>query len=324
MSYGRPFQNLANASFEGTTAYTRPAFYDADAQWFEPSTVDAAIACGTLLGAPSSIVDVWKAVIIACESMLSSPVALVRVSPSCWLVAATPLSQPSVISQVQPELRLAAPSPLKSLASFVFVQTTALASAPSMLGVGQVLFWNDFEGTIEASAPVFYVADLVGPGGTVRVPISSWQATLQTDIQSYVQCVIPAVAPFVADIESATEFVVYRRAKLRSGDYVEAEFARAPTQVVSLDGGPFNYTATVSGYTAPSSSVENPPAEQDRILSDVRLVSRNKNSVRVRCAVDWFLRPGMRALFGVESIIVSYVNYYCLSQDEYMDVGSRA
>lgn len=166
--------------------------------------------------------------------------------------------------------------------------------------------------------------DLVTPGGLVRVPISSWQATLQTDVQSYVQCVVPAATDWVPDIEVATEFVISRIGTLLDGSTIEYEMARAPAQTVSLDGGAYNYTATISGYTAALTAVENPPASLDRTLTGVRTISRNSGNTRVRCDIDWLLRPGQRAYLDAEPIIVSYVNYYVPGFDQYMDVGDRA
>lgn len=200
----------------------------------------------------------------------------------------------------------------------------AIASAPSPLGAPALLAYSDFTSQLDPAASTFYLMDLVTPGGLVRVPISSWQATLQTDVQSYVQCVVPAATDWVPDIEAATEFVITRRGMLLDGSTIEYEMARAPTQTISLDGGPFNYTATISGYTPAIAAVEDPPAAFDRPLSGVRLVSRNSGNVRVRCNIDWMLRPGQRAFLDEEAIVVRFVNYYCPGRDQYMDVGDRA
>jgi len=200
----------------------------------------------------------------------------------------------------------------------------AEASVPSMIGAPAVVSQNDFTNQLDETAPNLYVMDLVTPGGLVRVPISSWQATLQTDVQSYVQCVVPAATDWVPDIEAATEFVISRVGMLLNGDAVEYEMARAPAQTVSLNGGSYNYTATISGYTAALESVEDPPASLDRTLTGVRTVSRNSGNTRVRCDIDWLLRPGQRAYLDAEPIIVSFTNYYVPGFDQYMDIGDRA
>jgi hypothetical protein len=199
----------------------------------------------------------------------------------------------------------------------------AVVSVGSVLQAPNVVGWNDFTGHLDDAAPVRYVMDLVTPGGLVRVPISSWQATLQTDVQSYVQCVVPAAAAWVPDIEAATEFVISRKGALLDGTVVEQEMARAPNQTVSIDYGSRNYTATLSGYTAALTYNEDPSAVYDRTLKGVRTVSRNSGTTRVRCNIDWLLRPGQRAFIDQEEIIVRYVNYYVPGLDQYMDVGDR-
>ncbi|MEY2656071.1 MAG: hypothetical protein RLZZ524_3099 [Pseudomonadota bacterium] len=200
----------------------------------------------------------------------------------------------------------------------------ARASLPNILeGAAQVVAWHDFTDAIDETAPTRYVMDLVTPGGLVRVPISSWQATLQTDVQSYVQSVVPAAAAWVPDIEAATEFVISRRGQLLDGNEIEYEMARAQNQTVSIDYGPSNYTATLSGYTASLTYNEDPSAAQDRVLTGIRTVSRNSGTTRVRCSIDWLLRPGNRAFLDQEEIIVRYINYYVPGFDQYMDVGDR-
>lgn len=201
--------------------------------------------------------------------------------------------------------------------------TTAQMALASIFGDLDVLAQHDFTALLDPLAPTFYFMDLVTPGGLVRVPISSWQATIQTDVQSYVQCVVPAATPWVPDIEAATEFVISRSGKLLDGSSIEYEMARAPTQTVSLDGGAYNYTATISGYTAASDAVEDPSPSLDRTLQGVRTISRNSGNVRVRCNIDWLLRPGQRAYLDDEPIVVRFINYYVPGLDQYMEVGDR-
>ena len=52
--------------------------------------------------------------------------------------------------------------------------------------------------------------------------------------------------------------------------------------------------------------------------------SGNTGGLRVRCEIDWLLRPGHRAYYGTTPIIVDYLNYYVPGVDQYMDVGERA
>lgn len=196
------------------------------------------------------------------------------------------------------------------------------ASADTMLGAVLALGTHDF--TAQVLSSIRYAMDLITPGGAVRVPIESWQATQQTDSMSYAQCVIPACAAWVASIEVATEFVISRLGTATDGTAIEYEMVRAPVQTVSLDRGAHNYTATISGYTDAATDVEDPDAALDRTMTGIRTTSRYGALTRARCDVDWLLRPGQRAWVDELPIVVRYVNYYVTGLDQYMDIGDRA
>ena len=223
----------------------------------------------------------------------------------------TPAALVSVPSVLQPPAIIGGDPPTKSWAAL-----------PSVLQGPALLSVHDFTGLL-GDVTTHYVMDLVTPGGMVRVPISSWQATLQTDVACYAQCVIPACAPWVDTINAATEFRVSRRAVLPSGDALEYEMVRSPLQTAAFDRGPLRYTCSISGYSAALTAVANPPAVYDRQLVGVRSTSVTGASVRARCAIDWLLRPGHRAFIGAQPIVVDYINYYCNGSDMYCDVGSR-
>lgn len=255
----------------------------------------------------------------------SEPFEEAEAEPEAIVEVDGPLGAQLVFGKVvQPELLVldaGFPSAPQSVAD---VTPAMVASVDGPLGSPCPLSHHDFTAFLDSTKQNFYSMDLVTPGGLVRVPISSWQATLQTDVQSYVQCVVPAATEFVPDIEAATEFVIRRRGQLLDGRTIEYEMARSPAQTVSLDGGAYNHTATISGYTAAITAVEDPPTALDRTLSGVRTTSRNSGNVRVRCNIDWLLRPGHRAYLGEEAIVVRYVNYYVPGFDQYMDIGDRA
>ena len=206
--------------------------------------------------------------------------------------------------------------------AYARAQQTGFIAAPSMIGVVRVRAAHDFTGAL-GDATTRYVMDLLTPDGAVRVPISSWQATLQTGSSNYVQCVVPACAPFIDAINTATEFVIYRRAEIPDGAAIEYEMARAPVQA-QFDRGPQRYTCTLSGYSPAFVADETPPAAYDRALVAVRSISSGSGGTRVRCAVDWLLRPGHRAFADGAPLVASYINYYSPSTgDSYMDVGER-
>ncbi len=198
----------------------------------------------------------------------------------------------------------------------------AQASDPGPLADVSVLGLHDFSALI-GSLVSTYVCDLVTPGGNVRAAVSSWQATLRAGAKSYVQCVIPGASGLIDDITAATEFVIYRRATLTDGTTIEYEMARAPVQTRSFDQGPVNSTATVSGYADGLPEQDNPPASYDRTLTGIRSIHTGDGGARIRCAVDWFLRPGQRAYYGTTPIVVAYINYYVPGFDQYMDVGEE-
>jgi len=154
------------------------------------------------------------------------------------------------------------------------------------------------------------------------VPISSWQATLQTGAKNYVQGVVPAVADWIDAINDATEFVITRAADTSVGR-IEYEMARAPLEQISIARGPTNYTATLSGYSTAFAENEEPDAAYDRTLTGIRSTTTGTAATRVRCAIDWLLRPGQRAYYDEgASFVVSYINYYVpATGDAYMDVG---
>ena len=200
----------------------------------------------------------------------------------------------------------------------------ARLSVDSPLGASTPLATHDFTEVI-GDATTYYVMDLTTPGGTVRVPISSWQATLQTGLSNYVQCVVPAVSAYVSAINSATQFKISRLVDVPGlAAPLTYEMATAPVQTTTFDQGPFRYTCTISGYSTGFAPNETPPAAYNRIMQGIRSISINQGGTRVRCSIDWLLRPSQRVFASSEEFVVSYINYYVGDGDAYMEVGERA
>lgn len=208
------------------------------------------------------------------------------------------------------------------LASLDEVFPEAIISTPGPLGAASAVAYHDFT-TQMGDAVTRYVMDLTTPGGLVRVPISSWQATLRTGASNYVQCVVPAALDWAASINDATHFTIYRTAKIPDGAAIEYEMARAPLQTASFARGPTNYTVTLSGYSTAFAEDEAPPTSYDRTLTGIRSVTIGSGRTRVRCAIDWLLRPGQRAYYdGESSFVTAFINYYVpQGSDAYMDAG---
>lgn len=198
----------------------------------------------------------------------------------------------------------------------------------SILPQVSALLENDFSGVPEvANASIFYTCQLVNQGVVLAtVPMSSWQATLQVDRANYAQAVFPAIGP-VADVLAAlpasAEFVILRGVKLPDGASVQQEMARAPCQTLQFNRGPYNHTCTVRGYTEGFTGLEAAPPGA-RVLRSIRSISSGNGGMRVRCAVDWFLRPGNTVLADGVELVAAFANYYVTGSDEYMDVGERA
>jgi len=267
-----------------------------------PLSVNGRIAGPSILGAPTMHGPLTISGRVSDSGPLRAFQGLASVPPAGRIAAATMLGAPSAMGSLALNGRIAVGSPL---------------GLPVVHGV------HDFTTAI-GEVITSYAMDLIGPGGTVRVPISSWQATLQTGAACYAQCVIPACAPWVDTINAATQFVIFRRATLPAGSTLEYEMVRAPMQTASFDRGPQRYTCSISGYSAALTAVADPPAVYDRQLTGVRTTSRTGAAIRARCSIDWLLRPGHRAFLDGQPLIVDYINYYVNESDTYCDVGSRA
>lgn len=268
--------------------------------------------------------------------------------PQGQIDAPSPLQTPALqgyVGNLDRAGDLRAPSPLQPSALLVAHLRAAWVAAPSPLAAAKITayHWPLVQAHANAQSPLHpvalrayhdyslqvgesvtrYVLDLVTPGGPVRVPISSWQATLQVGMSNYLQAVVPACAPWVDAIGAATEFVVLRQASRAGAVVLEQELARAPMQTPRYDRGPQRFTCTLAGYADGFAvPIEGEPQIQ-RTLTAVRSVSVTPGARRVRCAVDWLLRPGHRVTAEAEVFDAAYINYYCTGADAYMDVGER-
>lgn len=218
------------------------------------------------------------------------------------------------------------PGPLGTPRALGVVGAVGRISAASPLGAARVLADHDFSEHLERlGATTFFVCDLIDGAETTRVPISSWQGTAQIDGSGYLQAVVPGVADLAATIGALSDealFVIKRGAALPDGTRVEHEVARSVIEFRQFDQGPRRYTCTLSGYPAASVAPEDtePPV---RTLRGVRTISTGAGGTRVRCALDWFLKPGCQATTGSILLTASYINAYGLEGDAYMDVGGE-
>lgn len=244
--------------------------------------------------------------------------------------AAGPLGATDVLAVIPSLARSDSPGPLGAQLVLAKSIISARSSADGPLGSALAKAWNDSLINIPLASETIYTCDLVNGATTTRLPISSWQATIQTGAASYVQVVVPGAADYADAIADAlasetAEFVINRGARLSDGTQVESEMARAPLTTVTTDRGPNRYTATLSGYADAWTPDPSPPASATRTLTQIRSISTTNGLPRVRCAIDWLLQPGLTAVADDVEFTVGYINFYATSEgDTYCDVGESA
>lgn len=209
--------------------------------------------------------------------------------------------------------------------------TTADILVPSPLGAPRIYAINDWSGTVPRSAQIYYRGELRSGSTVLKLPISSWQATLQSGRSSYLQCVVPAAESYIDDITTlydapGTTLVVVRGALRSDGSVSELDMASVPLEQIPYQRGAQRSTVTLSGYGTIEFDVvdaESPPSGSVRELSGVQTISADTTGTRARSEVDWLLKPGMIADAEGTTFQVSYINYYANAAQEFMDCGSR-
>src|SRR5574337_1178183 len=152
-------------------SYVRPDFDAADATWY--ISVDA------------------RYVYIAEDvGVLGSPSIFVGLNRVSLIAVASPLGAPELF-----------------IGNAWYRSYVADSGLP--LGVSSYAYTDPTQ-FIDESAPILYFMDLITDGVAVRVPISSWQATLQNDSSCYVQCVVPMFGNWSAAVAEADEFSIRR------------------------------------------------------------------------------------------------------------------
>lgn len=237
------------------------------------------------------------------------------------------LGAPSLQIQqaVDIDVRISVPTMLGApavLAASQFNHAVRIA-VPSPLGAPRISVLNDFTVALDYRE-ITYEMRLLGTPA-VAIPISSWQATLQTGRESYVQAVIPAYTAYsteLADRLTTESFEIFRVTRVDGKKY-SVSMAICPYERIQQSRGPSSNSAVISGYTDEWVSQG---ADGQRVLENIRLESDDLTGARrVRCSIDWFLRPGMIAKVpGSADITADYINYYVTTGgDAFMDVGSR-
>jgi len=250
------------------------------------------------------------------------PTALVGDSPIVIAVVPSPLGAPAVVTSTPPTFSIVTPTPLGEPAALVGLADAVRVVVPSPLGPPAINTFNDFSALVVGLVEN-YVMRITGTPET-EIPMSSWQATLQTDRDSYVQAVVPNAAAYSTILENGQgveEFVIYRVVEL-DGVEMESEMARADLTTIIVQKGPYRATATISGYT---DSFSNPISRPTVTLTGVRSSRQSLGGgAAIRADIDWFLRPGQDVTGDDITITTDYISYYVTnSGDSYMEAGTR-
>jgi len=183
-------------------------------------------------------------------------------------------------------------------------------------GLGGVPEVDDWEALAPVERRAVYVLDV----GTLRVPISSAQATMRLTGESFLQVVIPNAGAYVDDLASLTDETMTLRSGYRytDGSLSPLEpIAVAPFQISSQATGPVNDTLTISGYsTRVTTTVATRPLREVQ----TRTIGQDGRR-RVRSGIDLFLRPGHIAADsdGVE-FAVGIIQYFINATSQAMEV----
>lgn len=251
--------------------------------------------------------------------VLGAASLLAEQAPHAIINITGPLQQTTALTDIELSGLLSITTPLGVAQLLAELNWLASCAAVTPLGANAVVALHDFYGFISANQRHLYTMQLQTSAGAVRVPISSWQATLHVEDASFVQAVVPAADQWVDELGDADSFVVFRRTTLVDGREIDAALASAPLQTLTFAQGGFNSTATLQGYL--TDLALDPDASATPTLRDVQTVFTYADGIRVRCAIDWQLRPGMTCYYGTTPVVVEYINYYVTGQQAYMDVG---
>lgn len=238
-----------------------------------------------------------------------------------------PLGTPQAMAWSQyGALSLLGPLGVPELAAWHQYGAIVLASplqSPAALG------WHDYTGALTGREPAYYVMDLTVAGQPVRVPISSWQATLKVGSSGYVQCVVPNAGAWADQINAATSFSVSRLVTVKGQSFEQEMFSSGLDPVsdlaqINYARGATNWSCTIAAYPPAYPDLgASPPTAYDRTLQGIRSQFSGTSGSRVRCSVDLILRPGHRVFAGADEFVARYVNYYAPGNgDHYMDVGA--
>ena len=202
--------------------------------------------------------------------------------------------------------------------------TKATAWLPSPAGTPSLLGWIDWPDAINQNLDrQFYICELRKTGiNSVRVPMMYLQATLNSRRSNFLSVVLPSDDSFIPLITERLggTFAVIRGVLKSGGTVREVEMFEAPISLPGRSIGPTSSSIPLSGYT-PAYVPTGALAGITRRLQHIRTITTGVET-RIRCAVDWWLKPGMIADTGTFTFEVGYINYYVTDNDAYCDIGA--
>lgn len=174
---------------------------------------------------------------------------------------------------------------------------------------------------------IVYRCTIVGAATTLRVPVSSVQATAQFNRANFIQVVVPSVEQYATQIaallaeDQPPRIVVTKVRRLRDGSVYVCGIAEGPLGQARIDRGAQRVTASLSGYESDiEAAVERP---QTRTLRGMQTVTTGQGGARARGQIDELLFPGMLVDASGTTFRAAYINLFVSGSQAYMDVGAR-
>jgi hypothetical protein len=318
--YTRPDHDAADATWLGAPVYTRPDHDAADASWI-PLNPRVRVSL------PGAEGQISAHVIGGVGAFAALPGAEGTLSAQAYLV---------------PDARISLPGAEGVVSAMVAPYEQVSVSLLGPEGQVQCKAFNDWTTATLPGRPnelfrIYYRFIIRKFGGTpdenIIAPISSFQCTLRPSDErasSYFQVVIPNGDLYISRIRQMimadiTRFSVERFAQFSRGQGAGILIALAQVKDVTYNQGPTNATITLQSWDRYESFSDYPENNAIHIKSPMSVSI--SGGYRVRCAIEWWIRPGVIAFVDHPVIpnpfLVEWVNMYVNADTEYMDIGGR-
>lgn len=225
------------------------------------------------------------------------------------------------------DVRISSPGPLGVPTIQALRTEPVRISVPGILSYASSFTVNDDFHPLINGRPVTAHMTLTLPDtSVVSVPISNWQATLQTQGQSYLRCTIPAPEPYLEQLTDAVSFTVKIATTTIYGEVVERVIGTVTDITFQSDQGASSFSAQLGGYFAAFPVRPDPDPAFYRPATGIQTVSQSATSSRVRCYPDWIAVPSdwFTYLDGAGEFKSGYMNLYFTDGLFYMDVGTSS